>query len=250
MFKDEFRIRSKGMLAYTWLRKVIISSSCIGLPIGVVLAEEPMQKPQPETWAQPVSVSTDRFTFPGSLPGSVRPVDESQQQSGAGRSDGSAGAGIQRSGPLVIQDLRVPNTAFQDSQNKNFPEDMTKGRLPGMEPLPTGTSRSAPAVPIVKFWAPSAICHKPLYFQDTMLERHGHERFPCVQPLASGVRFFGTLPMLPYLWTLHPPCEDVYNLGHYRPGTAAPCLFERPPYDQRALRNEVLAVGAAAVAIP
>ena len=35
-----------------------------------------------------------------------------------------------------------------------------------------------------------------------MLERHGHERWCCAQPLASGARFFLTVPMMPYLMTV------------------------------------------------
>ncbi len=151
---------------------------------------------------------------------------------------------------FLFEDLKVPNTAFQDAKDKKFPTDATEGKLPASRPLPTGLDRTQPAFPIVKQWEHGGFCHKPLYFQDTMLERHGHERFPYMQPVASGVRFFGTLPVLPYLMTLHPPQEDISVLGHYRAGSAAPCLRERPPYDKHALRVQVLSAGAAAVIIP
>ena len=83
-----------------------------------------------------------------------------------------------------------------------------------------------------------------------MLERHGHVRFPYMQPVVSGVRFFGTIPLMPYLVTLRRPLEEVHTLGAYRPGSAAPVLRYRAHYDPVALRNEVIAAGAAAVALP
>ena len=67
-----------------------------------------------------------------------------------------------------------------------------------------------------------------------MLERHGHERFPKLTPLLSGARFFATVPALPYLMAINPACDYDYHLGYYRPGTRAPALLQRPPYERRA----------------
>ena len=246
------------MLAKSRLRCLIISAGLIGLicPYGhsqeagapTSVAELGLQPgAEQENWARPVSLSSDRFTFAAGSAGAVRVIEDEKATVPPPKGEMQAKWG---STAFLFEDLSVPNTAFQDAKDKKFPVDATEGKLPGSRPLPTGFDRTQVVSPIVKQWAPSSICHKPLYFQDTMLERHGHERFPCLQPVASGVRFFGTLPVLPYLMTLHPPQEDIYNLGHYRPGTAAPCLRERPPYDQHALRVQVLSAGAAAVAIP
>ncbi|MFO0924964.1 MAG: hypothetical protein U0905_21065 [Pirellulales bacterium] len=142
---------------------------------------------------------------------------------------------------LVVTAIKVPNVSVQNIGNGVTPKNVLSGLTLPVQPMPTGHDREM--FLIDKQFAPSAICHKPLYFQDTMLERHGHQRFPCAQPLVSGVRFFGTFPIMPYLMTLHPPGKDIYNLGHYRPGSAAPCLRERPPYDERAIRNEALTAG-------
>jgi hypothetical protein len=68
-----------------------------------------------------------------------------------------------------------------------------------------------------------------LYFEDAMLERHGQTRHPLVQPVASGTRFFLTFPVLPYAMTVNPPRPARSALGHYRPGSGAPLLRQRPP---------------------
>ena len=62
-----------------------------------------------------------------------------------------------------------------------------------------------------------------------MLERHGQSWHPLVQPLASGTRFFLTFPVLPYAMTINPPRPAYTTLGHFRPGSGAPLLLQRPP---------------------
>ena len=80
-------------------------------------------------------------------------------------------------------------------------------------------------------WKASALCHKPLYFEDEALERYGHSWGPCLDPLVSGAHFFCKLPVLPYCMGVHPPNECMYALGHYRPGNCAPYMM-RPDADQ------------------
>lgn len=88
------------------------------------------------------------------------------------------------------------------------------------------------------YWRASNTQHYPLYFEDAMLERHGHTRsfygFEYAQSVISGVKFFATIPLLPYHETLRPKCQCVYALGHYRAGSTAPCLRDNIPYDSRA----------------
>lgn len=92
------------------------------------------------------------------------------------------------------------------------------------------------------YWAPSDICHYPLRFEEAMLERHGHVRLGYLQPIVSGVRFFTTIPMIPYLNTLQPRHQPVYALGNYRPGSCAPMLRDTIPYDKHAAVVEAMAV--------
>jgi hypothetical protein len=97
-------------------------------------------------------------------------------------------------------------------------------------------------------WKASALCHKPLYFEDPQLERYGHSFPPCCQPLISGAHFFTRLPVLPYCMGVEPPMECIYSLGHYRPGSCAPYMFEPIPISYRgALFQAGAVVGAAAV---
>lgn len=151
--------------------------------------------------------------------------------------------------PISLGDLKVSNIAVANIGTGNIPDDETDGRLPKPIPLPMGADRGL-YLYYTKPWAASGFYHQPLYFEDAMLERHGHERFPVLQPFISGAKFFGTIPLAPYKWTLQGPLEERHVLGSFRPGSPAPILRQRMPYDQRAIRNQILATGAAAVAIP
>lgn len=99
-------------------------------------------------------------------------------------------------------------------------------------------------------WAAPDTFSNPRYFEDRMLERHGHERFGRLQPFAAGTRFFVTIPMLPYLMTVYEPCDPEYSVGYFRSGTRAPALYQRPPYSRRAAVVEAAAIAGAFLAIP
>ena len=99
-------------------------------------------------------------------------------------------------------------------------------------------------------WKASAMCHKPLYFEDEQLERYGHSFTPCFQPFISGAHFFCTLPVLPYCMGVEPPCECIYALGHYRPGSCAPYMCNPIPLSPRGALLEAGVVTGAAAALP
>ncbi len=92
-------------------------------------------------------------------------------------------------------------------------------------------------------WTASALCHKPLYFEDVQLERYGHSFNPLVQPLMSGAHFFTSLALLPYNVGLARPTECQYDLGYYRPGNCAPWLMSAFPWSRRAVLSEIGAIG-------
>lgn len=83
-------------------------------------------------------------------------------------------------------------------------------------------------------WKAAGLCHKPLYFEEVHLERYGHSWGPYLQPVISGGHFFLTVPILPYKMGLYPPCECIYTLGYYRPGSCAPYLLDPLPLSVRA----------------
>lgn len=151
---------------------------------------------------------------------------------------------------ITLTPLSTPNTSVQGIGTGVRPTDVTVDRLPPSQPLPVGDSRIGDWGMTTKPWVPGGFCHQPLYFEDPMLERHGHVRFPVLQPVASGFRFFGTVATLPYLATLRHPLDDVHTLGAYQPGTAAPVLRYRAHYDSVALRNQFIATAGTAVAVP
>lgn len=82
-------------------------------------------------------------------------------------------------------------------------------------------------------WKASGVCHKPLYFEEPQLERYGHTTGHVVQPVLSGVHFFGNLVALPYHAGINPPWECQYPLGYYRPGSCAPWLVPPVPLSVR-----------------
>lgn len=90
-------------------------------------------------------------------------------------------------------------------------------------------------------WKASALCHKPLYFEQAALERYGHTWGPVAEPFVSGAHFFGSVLVLPYNMGLELPCECVYDLGYYRPGSCAPRMIYPVPLS---LRGALFEAGA------
>ncbi len=105
-------------------------------------------------------------------------------------------------------------------------------------------------VPITFMWKASALCHKPLYFEQRQLERYGHSAGPFAQPFVSGAHFFANLAFLPYQMGIHPPNECQYALGYYRPGSCAPWLIDPIPFSLRGAAMQAAAVAGAAYLLP
>ena len=85
-------------------------------------------------------------------------------------------------------------------------------------------------------WDAPVLYHKPLYFEEVNLERHGYgpKHLRALQPVVSGAHFFATVPTLPYRILAEPPCQPVYTLGHYRPGSCGvPYRVNCPPLSVR-----------------
>jgi hypothetical protein len=92
--------------------------------------------------------------------------------------------------------------------------------------------------PLQFSWEATEFWHHPLYFDDVPLERYGQMRHPLLQPVWSGVHFFGTLPLLPYKMGVDRPCDRIATLGYYRPGSAAPPVGRRLPLEADAATIE------------
>ncbi len=95
-------------------------------------------------------------------------------------------------------------------------------------------------------WKASALCHKPLYFEDIQLERYGHSAGPIRQPIRSAAHFFASYVFWPYQTAIHPQQECQYALGYYRPGNCAPWLVDPIPISGRGIiRQSLYSVGGA-----
>jgi hypothetical protein len=100
----------------------------------------------------------------------------------------------------------------------------------------------APALTTAEF------CHLPLYFEDTKLERFG-QTIGVLQPVVSGVRFFGTIPLLPYKTVVEPPRGCFTYQQPYEAGRRAPRYRGRYPIRLDAAVVETLAAVGLIVAL-
>jgi hypothetical protein len=96
--------------------------------------------------------------------------------------------------------------------------------------------------PITYTWKASALCHKPLVFEEPQLERYGHSLRPIFQPVCSAAHFFMCVPAMPYILGVETPNECVYTLGYYRPGSCAPYTLDPLPLSIRGFLFEGAAI--------
>lgn len=141
------------------------------------------------------------------------------------------------------RDLKHINELGTDINPPPPPPDWGENNhgVPNDCPLGDETFKTRQFAPITYTWTASALCHKPLYFEDVQLERYGHMGGPWLQPFASAANFFCTFPILPYKMGLELPNECMYTLGYYRPGDCAPYLFDPLPISVRATFYEGIA---------
>ncbi len=155
-------------------------------------------------------------------------------------------------GPIQTRELsteiRVVSTDISGVGMSLKPEGETSAAMATELMLPDGTARGATFKQVN--WKPSMVFHHPLYFEEAMLERHGHDRFGLLQPLASGARFYTSIALYPYLQSLRKPSECVYALGNRRPGTCVPKLQDSLPWDKRAAATQLIATGGLFWAAP
>ena len=121
---------------------------------------------------------------------------------------------------------RVPGDAFKEAYGK---EDSAKCYVPAER----GFAHQQ------YFWKASGLLHKPLYFEDVSLERYGQTHI--LQPAVSGLKFFATVPLLPYRIGVDHPCKCIYTLGYQRPGNCACPVREHLPLS---LKGAALEAGA------
>ncbi len=99
-------------------------------------------------------------------------------------------------------------------------------------------------------WKAAGYCHKPLYFEDWMLERYGHSHGFVADSFTSAAHFFTTLPVLPYKMGVELPWECVYPLGYYRPGNCAPWTIPAVPISVRGFAVEAATITGIVFLLP
>ena len=72
------------------------------------------------------------------------------------------------------------------------------------------------------------VAHHPLYFEEANLERYGRSCGP-LQPALSSLRFFATIPSLPYAMAVHHPYKTYATQWPYAAGWGAPKVKELQP---------------------
>ena len=163
-------------------------------------------------------VPADLAERPGARP--IAADTDTQLHRSHDRSRGREGAGIvreePRKSPRVHRRQSEADIAITGTEGEDYPFECT---------IDDGQMHAGRCwEQITYMWKASAMCHKPLYFEDEQLERYGHSFTPCFQPFVSGAHFFCTCRVLPYCMGVEPPCECIYALGHYRPGSCAPYM--------------------------
>ena len=221
--------------------------SALTLSSASVLADTPLQRSPSDldvgsARSQPVAGSTETF----------KPIDRKTMPQ-------------REAGGFVLPDLVAASTEVEvasrlDSidqdrlppkENGQQPSKETAGRDPVTVPLPeSAADRDAEWNWTIAEWAAPNTFSNPRYFEDRMLERHGHRRWGHLQPAVAGARFFATIPMLPYLMTVREPNDCEYTLGYFRPGSCTPAFLQRPPYERRALVVESAVVAGTMIAFP
>jgi hypothetical protein len=130
--------------------------------------------------------------------------------------------------------LSIDTSTKRKGDSNNVPVDQNRKAFG--EPR---TVQAAHATELSTVWAPGPtpdsmnFCYQPLYFEEPNLERYGRS---CghLQPALSGMRFFATIPALPYAMTVHRPKQPYIWRWPYEAGWGAPRVRELPPLDAKA----------------
>lgn len=120
----------------------------------------------------------------------------------------------------------------------------------GIEGHAPGTIRAMGTVEPLRAKRVAAwVAYNPLYFEDARLERDGYH-FGHLEPFVSAAKFYGRIPLLPYMVGATHPTDCVYSAGYARPGDCTPYLLTTPKHSKRGFIYQATAVTGAALLIP
>ena len=218
----------------------VLLSALTGL---VILSSESVFAQHPLGMSQRLILQASQPQPPPSLypPTQTHPVSLIQQAEQAPLPQPSAQpspSDMQR--PLgQIKPLSAIRVDIRQPHERQLPTDYSQQLFAGAPQLGTNPR---PWMHRHKTWEAPEYWRRPLYFEDVLLERYGQMRHPWIQPAVSGAHFFGTLPALPYKMGLDKPVDCVSSLGYYRPGSCAPLMRNRLPWEADATLYEASAL--------
>jgi hypothetical protein len=209
---------------------------------GLVKARE---KDVPRVPPRPRYQQTAAESIPAPLPATTRPKDPLAVLLG----DETNQAGYQGTGQLSV-DIR-PRDVREGKPLGDMPPNLAASVLPARPQTAARNCRRD--WPLTCFhWEASALCHQPLYFEETNLERYGYSPhgLRLFQPLLSAGNFFLTAPLLPYKMGAQPPHQTIYTLGEYRPGSPVPYRIRHPQLSLLGIVAEAMVIGGLTLLIP
>lgn len=141
----------------------------------------------------------------------LSPATARDQQMGEGKYSIDRMTGPMASPPQLFSQLDIDEDFRQLGEHPLDEERLISGQQ-GFQ---------APWLETSFVWVTPTFAHQPLYFEQPNLERYGIGR-PYVAPLASATHFYSSIGLLPVTMLANPPCEQVFTLGHRRPGNCVP----------------------------
>ncbi|MCA9051059.1 MAG: hypothetical protein KDA89_20125 [Planctomycetaceae bacterium] len=133
--------------------------------------------------------------------------------------------------------------------NGAFPEDLAAAKLKREGAAKNDVDQRLSS-PLQYAWAAPVVCHRPLYFQDSDLERYGHDH-GIFQPAVSAADFFGRLAVVPYMIGETPCHSCVSSRGYCRPGDCVPPREPQPKeLSPRGVIYQAIAVTGGIFVIP
>lgn len=75
--------------------------------------------------------------------------------------------------------------------------------------------------PVSYTWTTPAFAHNRLFFEQVNYERYGMTAAAGLEPVVSAAHFYGTVLLMPLRPVRERHCDEVFTLGHQRPGDCA-----------------------------
>lgn len=192
----------------TWGAWLLVAC-CLGPMTSVAAEPNPVGLQQPRSFAYPTTVQpAPRSTPPQSLPPAVVQPERLNPPAGTLLPQGAR----YEFAPLANVSTDIAPPAGELPTQHTLPQPASTG-----QPLRGEYVYSPESVAIASTSRARHFCHRPLYFEDPLLERDGCS-VGVLQPVVSGARFVATIPALPYLLGSRPPrscvCTDSAGVPH------------------------------------